>query len=157
VCTHASFKTIFVVKAQQLPEVKYRSMYFVQYCHVSISKVISMNDVVDQVLTALRAAGETGLLITELVDRLGVGSKEVSLAITTLTSEGKIVQKTAEDDRYMIRTPLSAESESGRLSDMDGCPCYHCLRIGRCGIRQPDSPVTCKEFEDWMASASATA
>ncbi len=109
-----------------------------------------MNDVVDQVFSALRAAGEAGLNIEELVNRLGVDSKEISLAITTLTSEGRIVQKTTEDERYMIRTPLVEESESGRLSDIDGCPCYHCMRIGRCGIRQPDSPVTCKEFEEWM-------
>lgn len=112
-----------------------------------------MKDVVDQVLSALRAAGEVGLLINEIVDRLGANSKEVSQAIATLASEGRIVQKTEEDERYMVRTPLDEESESGRLSDMDGCPCYHCLRIGRCGIRQPDSPVTCKEFEDWMNSA----
>ncbi|TFF92666.1 hypothetical protein EU545_00090 [Candidatus Thorarchaeota archaeon] len=112
-----------------------------------------MNDVVDQVLSALRAAGENGLLIEEITDRLGIDSKEVSQAISTLTSEGRIVQKTKEDERYMIRAPLEEESESGRLSDMDGCPCYHCLKIGRCGIRQPDSPVTCKEFEDWMNSS----
>lgn len=128
-------------------------MYSVSYYHVPIPKVISMNDVVDQVLSVLRAAGEAGLLIKELVDRLGVDSKEVSLAIMTLTSEGKIVQKTNEDERYMIPIQLDEESESGHLSDMDGCPCYHCLRIGKCGIRQPDSPVTCKELEDWMNSA----
>lgn len=128
-------------------------MYNVRNRHVSITKVISMKDVADQVLIALREVGRNGLHITELADRLGIDSKEVSLAIEELIKKGLIMQKTTDNDEYMIKSSLVDEPESGRLSDMNGCPCYHCLKIGRCGIRQPDSPVTCGDLQEWMASA----
>ena len=112
-----------------------------------------MNDDADQILKALRDAGENGLLIGELVDRLGIDSQEITKTINTLMSEGLIMQKQElEEERYMIKTPVTDDAEPGVLSDMNGCPCFHCLRIGRCGIRQPDSPVTCSELEEWMGA-----
>jgi hypothetical protein len=128
-------------------------MFNVRNRHVSITKVISMKDVADQVLRALQEAGKGGLHIKELADRLGVDSNEISSAIEVLIKKGQIMQKTTDNDEYMIKSSLVDEPESGSLSDMNGCPCYHCLKIGRCGIRQPDSPVTCNELQDWMASA----
>jgi hypothetical protein len=112
-----------------------------------------MNDDTDQILKALRDAGENGLLIGELADRLGIDSQEIATIIDTLVSEGRIMQKQElEQERYMIKTPVADDAEPGGLSDMNGCPCFHCLRIGRCGIRQPDSPVTCRELEEWLGA-----
>jgi len=116
-------------------------------------KVISMNDDAEQILNALRDAGENGLLIGELADRLGIDSQKITETITTLMSEGRIMQKQElEKETYMIKTPVVDDAEPGALSDMNGCPCFHCLKIGRCGIRQPDSPVTCRELEEWMGT-----
>ncbi|MGD9394872.1 MAG: hypothetical protein PVJ05_00400 [Candidatus Thorarchaeota archaeon] len=112
-----------------------------------------MNDEADQILKTLRDAGENGLLIGELADRLGIDSQEITKTITTLMSEGRIMQKQElENERYMIKTPVVDDTEPGGLSDMNGCPCFHCLKIGRCGIRQPDSPVTCRELEEWLGA-----
>ena len=114
-------------------------------------KVISMNDDTDQILNALRDAGENGLLVGELADRLGIDSQKITKTIMTLMSEGRIMQKQElEKERYLIRTPVDDDAETSGLSDMNGCPCFHCLKIGRCGIRQPESPVTCKELEEWL-------
>ena len=114
-------------------------------------KVISMNDDTDQIMNALRDAGENGLLIGELADRLGIDSQKITKTIMTLMSEGRIMQKQeTEKERYMIKTPVVDDAEPGALSDMNGCPCFHCLKIGRCGIRQPESPVTCRELEEWL-------
>jgi hypothetical protein len=119
---------------------------------VSIPKVIAMNNA-DQILNALRDAGEDGLLIGELADRLGIDNKTITTTIETLMSEGLVMQKQElKEERYAIRTPVADNSEPGSLSDMDGCPCFHCLKIGRCGIRQPDSPVTCRELEEWLGA-----
>lgn len=112
-----------------------------------------MNDDTDQILNALCDAGENGLLIGELADRLGIDSQEITKIIDTLMSEGRIMQKQElEKERYIIKTPVADEAEPGGLSDMNGCPCFHCLKIGRCGIRQPDSPVTCRELEEWFGA-----
>jgi hypothetical protein len=116
------------------------------------SKVIVMNDV-DPILNALRDAGENGLLIGELADRLGIDNKTITTMIETLMSEGLVMQKQElKEERYTIKTPVADDAESMVLSDMDGCPCFHCLKISRCGVRQPDSPVTCREVEEWMES-----
>ena len=117
-----------------------------------------MNDDSDQILNALRDAGENGLLIGELADRLGIDSQKIKKTITTLMSEGRIMQKQElEKERYMIKTPVVDDAEPSALSDMNGCPCFHCLKIGRCGIRQPESPVTCKELEEWLGADLGTA
>jgi len=121
-------------------------------------KVISMNDDTDQILNALRDAGENGLLLGELADRLGIDSQKITKTIMTLMSEGRIMQKQeTEKERYMIKTPVVDDAEPGALSDMNGCPCFHCLKIGRCGIRQPESPVTCRELEEWLGPDVGTA
>ena len=120
-------------------------------------KVISMNDDTDPILSALRDAGENGLLIGELADRLGIDSQKITKTITTLMSEGRIMQKQElEKERYMIKTPVVDDAEPSALSDMNGCPCFHCLKIGRCGIRQPESPVTCRELEEWLGADVGT-
>jgi hypothetical protein len=117
-----------------------------------------MNDDSDQILTALRDAGENGLLIGELADRLGIDSQKITKTIITLMAEGRIMQKQElEKERFMIKTPVVDDAEPSVLSDMNGCPCFHCLKIGKCGIRQPDSPVTCKELEEWLGADVATA
>ncbi len=111
-----------------------------------------MNDS-DQILNALRNAGENGLLIGELADRLGIDNETITTTIETLMSEGLVMQKQElKEERYTIRSPVADDAEPSSLSDMDGCPCFHCLKIGRCGVRQPDSPVTYRELEEWMGA-----
>jgi hypothetical protein len=120
------------------------------------SKVIVMNDA-DQILKALNDAGEKGLLIEELADRLGIDNTQVTTMIETLMSEGLVMQKQElKEERYAMKIPVADDADSAGLSDMDGCPCFHCLRISRCGVRQPDSPVTCREIEDWMGADITT-
>jgi hypothetical protein len=116
-------------------------------------KVISMKDVADLVLSELKTAGKMGLSISDLMERLDIDPAQITSAISALMSEGKIMQKQeVENERYVLRTALNEESEPSRLSDMNGCPCFHCLRISKCGVRQPDSPVLCRELEEWMGS-----
>ena len=107
----------------------------------------------DQILKALSDAGEKGLLIEELADRLGIDNAKVTTIIETLMSEGLVMQKQElKEERYVMKIPVADDADSAGLSDMDGCPCFHCLRISRCGVRQPDSPVTCRDIEEWMGA-----
>jgi hypothetical protein len=112
-----------------------------------------MKDVTDRILSELKAVGKVGISISDLAERLDISLEQITSAIIALMSEGKIMQKQeVENERYVLRTALGEESESGGLSDMNGCPCFHCLRIAKCGVRQPDSPVLCRELEEWMGS-----
>lgn len=112
-----------------------------------------MKDVTDLILDELKTAGKMGLSISDLTERLDIDPAQIASAISALISEGKIMQKQeVENVRYIARTTLSDESEPSGLSDMNGCPCFHCLRISKCGIRQLDSPVLCRELEEWMGS-----
>jgi len=111
-----------------------------------------MNDAVDRILSELKSAKKEGLCINELVEKLGIDKKQITLALTALMSEGQIMQTQEQEDKYMIKQVITEDSEPSGLTDMNGCPCFHCLRIGKCGIRQPDSPADCNELEEWMGS-----
>ena len=111
-----------------------------------------MNDAIDSIISELKSANK-GLGIDELTEKLGIDKKQITLALTTLMSEGRIMQKQElENDKYMIKPAITDDGEPSGLSDMNGCPCFHCLRIGKCGIRQPDSPAECNELEEWMGA-----
>jgi len=115
-----------------------------------------MNDVADLVLGALRAAGDKGLLIDELMANLKTNAEQIESIIAQLTSEGLIMLKQEQEDkRYTLSSQVGDDVELGSLSDLDGCPCFHCLKIGKCGVRQPDSPIVCRELEDWMLSTES--
>jgi len=111
-----------------------------------------MNDVADQILSELKSAKKEGLDIAELAERLGIEQKQITLALTALMSEGRIMQKQEHDDKYILKQTITEDSEPSGLTDMNGCPCFHCLRISKCGIRQPDSPADCGELEEWMGA-----
>lgn len=112
-----------------------------------------MNDVVDLVLSTLRAAGDKGLLIDELVTNLKTNAEQIESTIAQLTSEGLVMLKQEQDEkRYTLSSQVGDDIELGSLSDLNGCPCFHCLKIGKCGVRQPDSPIVCRELEDWLLS-----
>jgi len=112
-----------------------------------------MKGVSDQILNELKTANKTGLSIMDLKERLDISLEQITSALTALMSEGKIMQKQeVENERYIARTALTEESEASVITDMNGCPCFHCLRIAKCGVRQPDSPVLCRELEEWMGA-----
>ncbi len=116
-------------------------------------KVISMKGVSDQILNELKTAEKDGLSVMDLKERLDISLEQITSALTALMSEGKIMQKQeVENERYLARTAITEESEPSVITDMNGCPCFHCLRIAKCGVRQPDSPVFCRELEEWMGA-----
>lgn len=115
-----------------------------------------MKDLPVQIVRTLQAAGETGLRIDELATRLSTQPQEIEATISKLIEEGLVMQKQESDgERYVASGTLVDSGESAGLGDLNGCPCFHCLRISRCGVRQPDSPVQCRELEDWTLTDTA--
>lgn len=104
----------------------------------------------NQIIGALQVAGINGLKLEELSDKLGVDSQDIKTTIIELMKEGKVMQKQNTDgEQFVLRSHLMDGSEAG-IGDLNGCPCFHCFKISRCGVRQPDSPIRCKELEDWI-------
>ncbi len=117
---------------------------------------MSMKEVTTQIMSVIRSAGGKGLLIDEITTSLGIDLATASNAIDQLIKEKQVMEKSdANESRYFARGIMGEEAEQGTLGDLNGCPCFHCLRIGRCGVRQPDSPVACRELEDWMITSDA--
>lgn len=115
-----------------------------------------MSDVYGLVRSALQAAGGSGVFVEELAHRLGIEYRRVVEAIQHMISEGLVMQEEhTEKPRYFIKA-TEEEVSQPQLSDLNGCPCFHCLRIERCGIRQPDSPVICRSLEEWVVSSEPT-
>ena len=115
-----------------------------------------MEDISDQILDALRETKGKGLVIDELSARLNMDVQTITTTLKELISEKKIMEKTdVNDARYFVKAALEGEVEQGSLGDLNGCPCFHCLKIGKCGIRQPDSPASCRELEDWIQNSES--
>jgi len=116
-----------------------------------------MENVADQIVAAIKAAGNRGLLTSVLKNTLSLNSNTLTKTIKQLTSKGFIMQKqeTAEDRRLFISADFISEPETSHLSDLGGCPCFHCLKLSKCGARQPDSPVKCRDLEDWLNNVSS--
>ncbi len=108
-------------------------------------------NVANRILNALRAAGSRGLLLDELTDALAIDANKIRTTMEQLVSEGQVMQKQeVEQTRYVLRGQATPETEPTHLSDLNGCPCFHCIKISRCGARQPDSPLSCKSLEEWI-------
>lgn len=112
---------------------------------------MSMNDVVSRILSILCSAGAQGLPIDEVATRLGIDLATATTTIKQLVTEKQVMEKSdAGETRYFLRASMGDEAEQGTVRDLNGCPCFHCLKIGRCGVRQADSPVVCRNLDDWM-------
>lgn len=112
---------------------------------------------VDQIVAAIRAAGNKGLLTSVLKKELNLNEITLTNTINQLTSKGLIMQtkEAAEDRRLFISADFISEPGTSHLSDLGGCPCFHCLKLSKCGARQPDSPVKCRDLEEWLETVSA--
>lgn len=116
-------------------------------------KVISMKDLAGLILSEIKAAERAGLSVMDLVERLDISPKKITSALTALMSEGMIMQKQeVGNETYIAKDVLTEESELIGLTDMNGCPCFHCLKITKCGVRQPDSPIFCRGLEEWVGT-----
>ena len=116
-------------------------------------KVISMKDLAGLILSEIKAADRAGLTVMDLMERLDISPKKITSVLIALMSEGMIMQKQEiENERYIAKDALIEESEPISLTDMNGCPCFHCLKITKCGVRQPDSPISCRGLEEWVGT-----
>lgn len=110
-----------------------------------------MKEVSERIVSLLNSEGREGLLIDEIASKLNIDTKKIASAIELLLKEKRIKM---EDARYLLQQDeMGDEAEAGTVGDLNGCPCFHCGRISRCGVRQPDSPVKCKEMQTWMAAS----
>ncbi|TFG14311.1 hypothetical protein EU537_03780 [Candidatus Thorarchaeota archaeon] len=115
-----------------------------------------MGGIVDEVIHAFRVIGRRGLTVEQLTKQLDSDTNEIASTIKQLITEKRIMEKAeSKEARYFLRTLMDNEQGQGGIGDLDGCPCFHCLKIGKCGIRQPDSPVACRELDQWMESSDS--
>lgn len=110
-----------------------------------------MKEVSERIVSLLSSAGRRGLPIDEIASKLDIGTKTIEESIKKLLKENRIKM---EDTRYMLQQDaVGDEAEAGTVGDLNGCPCFHCGKLVRCGIRQPDSPVKCRDMINWMAAS----
>lgn len=102
-------------------------------------------------MSVLDSAGKKGLLIDEIASLLDIDTQTAADALEELLKENRIKM---EDARIILQQDaMGDEADKGKVGDLNGCPCFHCGRLARCGIRQPDSPAKCKEMQTWMATS----
>ncbi|MHA1279186.1 MAG: MarR family transcriptional regulator [Candidatus Helarchaeota archaeon] len=101
----------------------------------------------------VRAAGNKGLLQSDLWRSLGTNSREGSRIATKLEKKG-LVRRTRElcDGRWSYRLYVD---EKTQVSDvlwctLNQCPCFTCEHLVECGQRQSISPTECKALDEWL-------
>ncbi len=112
--------------------------------------------IADQIIDVLCTVGKNGLSIKELETRLGIDYKVITETLEHLISEGIVMQKQDTDGikYYYTKDTPTNDSTGSRFSDINGCPCFHCPKIYKCGVKQIDSPLACKSLDDWIAGGS---
>jgi hypothetical protein len=113
-----------------------------------------MKDVANRIVRVLSSAGRDGLIIDEIASLLDIDRKTAKTAIEKLLKENQIKM---EDARILLQQDaMGDDAEQKTVGDQYGCPCYHCLKISKCGVRQPDSPTKCKEMQIWMTTSESS-
>ena len=102
----------------------------------------------------IKAAGKEGVLQSELWKILGISSREGARIIARLEKRGLIERKKViHNGRRTYRVFAIVKSAPQIQWDtLNGCPCFTCHDIQRCGSGNPLSPEICEKLTKWLIS-----
>ncbi|MHA1238720.1 MAG: helix-turn-helix transcriptional regulator [Candidatus Odinarchaeia archaeon] len=106
----------------------------------------------EQALHLIQRSGENGIFQSELWKELGTNSREGSRISIKLEEKGLIKRKKQlKNGRWTyILYPVKSKPIKLTWNDLDGCPCFTCPDIAKCGIGQHISPITCEAQTAWL-------
>lgn len=107
-------------------------------------------------LSLVEQSGDRGVLQCDLWKLLQTDSREGSRIVLRLEKKGLIKREPIlHDGKRTFKIMLARKAEPKiSISSVKGIPCFSCLDIGRCGIGQPRSPVTCKNLNKYLEEES---
>ena len=116
---------------------------------------LNMDDpYVERLIEAVKSTGKTGILEQDLIQNINFNKNSVFEVVDSLVAEGIFVRVAEENSDHMdyriFYKDIFLFEDS--FSDLNGCPCFHCPYLYKCGARQPHSPYTCPDLTFWIKS-----
>jgi len=107
----------------------------------------------DNAMKIILNTGVQGILQSDLWKKLETSSREGSRLAVRLEKKGLINRKKElVDGRWSFRliAKTSSTSKIGSENILEGCPCFKCGDLARCGDLQSISPVYCIRLDSWL-------
>lgn len=113
----------------------------------------------DNAMKIILNTGVQGILQSDLWKKLETTSREGSRLAVRLEKQGLINRKKElVDGRWSFRliAKTSSTSKVGSENTLEGCPCFTCGDLARCGDLQSISPVYCIRLDHWLLKLAKT-
>ncbi|RLF12844.1 MAG: hypothetical protein DRJ68_00105 [Thermoprotei archaeon] len=114
-------------------------------------KTKAAEDIYAKALDIIRKAGPDGILQKDLWKILKVSSREGSRIALTLEKRGLIIREPVAQDRWKTFKLVATSSDlKVSLETVEGCPCFSCMNLSRCGSGQHINPENCEDLTAWL-------
>ncbi|MDH5815884.1 MAG: hypothetical protein QE164_03720 [Candidatus Nezhaarchaeota archaeon] len=108
-------------------------------------------DLYAKALEIIRSAGPQGILQRDLWKALKVSSREGSRIASALEKRNLIVRERVLQGRFKTFKLIAVSNDlKVSLEAMNGCPCFSCTNLLRCGSGQQISPENCEDLTEWL-------
>jgi DNA-binding MarR family transcriptional regulator len=110
----------------------------------------------DKAMKIILEIGAQGILQSDLWKHLETTSREGSRLAVRLEKAGLVKRKKElVDGRWTFRLyAASKTAKIGSLNTLEGCPCFTCPDLSRCGNLHSISPVFCISLDRWLQKIS---
>jgi len=108
-------------------------------------------DLYAKALEIIRKAGPQGILQRDLWKSLNVSSREGSRIALALEKRGLIIREPVTQECWKtFRLVAISNDLRVSLETVEGCPCFSCMNLSRCGSGQQISPENCEDLTEWL-------
>jgi hypothetical protein len=105
----------------------------------------------DNAMKIILDTGVQGILQSDLWKKLATTSREGSRLAVRLEKSGLINRKKElVDGRWTFRLYAISSTKAKSRNTLEGCPCFTCGDLARCGDLQAISPVYCIRLDHWL-------
>jgi hypothetical protein len=98
----------------------------------------------------LRDAGKQGILLADLVQKMGQPESTVLQIVDFLSEQGHVKKVEENHDGVSTFRIIWQGSDESEWDTLEGCPCFVCTDIDQCGAGQPTSPWVCQKLNIWI-------
>ena len=110
-----------------------------------------MTSLEDNAMKIILDTGVNGILQSDLWKKLATTSREGSRLAVRLEKSGLINRKKElVDGRWTFRLYAISSTKAKSRYTLEGCPCFTCGDLARCGDLQSISPVFCIRLDHWL-------
>jgi len=118
------------------------------------AKKIDMSVIAAKAMELIKAAGEKGIVQSELWKKLGIDSKRGSRLVQHFLMENRITRRSVVvgGRKTFLILPVMRVVDIVKFEPMAEIPCFYCTDLEVCG-RYMVNPIDCLMINDWLDQA----